>query len=131
MRSWSSTSRDGSNSWTNIQTSSHFCPTARFSPGLAAPKLALGLYAAAPLTAFFVELIYGIFCWYVYRGGAALFALITIGNLANLSLLSPAIPGPEQYFAGRPMLLVTVIFVQIAVTLVLVGVLAHSPRKRT
>jgi hypothetical protein len=94
-------------------------------PGWATPKLGLGLYEAAPLAAFFVELIYGIFCWYVYRGGAGLFALITIGNLANLSLLSPAIPGPEQYFAGRPMLLVTVIFVQIAVTLVLVGVLAR------
>jgi hypothetical protein len=94
-------------------------------PGWATPKLGLGLYEAAPLAAFFVELIYGIFCWYVYRGGAGLFALITIGNLANLSLLSPAIPGPEQYFADRPMLLVTVIFVQIAVTLVLVGVLAR------
>lgn len=95
-------------------------------PGWATPKLGLGLYEGAPLAAFFVELIYGIFCWYVYRGGAGLFALITIGNLANLSLLSPAIPGPEQYFAGRPMLLVTVIFVQIAVTLVLVGVLARG-----
>lgn len=94
-------------------------------PGWATPKLGLGLYEAAPLAAFFVELIYGIFCWYVYRGGAGLFALIAIGNLANLSLLSPAIPGPEQYLAGRPMLLVTVIFVQIVVTLVFVGVLAR------
>ena len=94
-------------------------------PGWATPKLGLGLYEAAPLAAFFVELIYGIFCWYIYRGGAGLFALITIGNLANLSLLSPAIPGPEQYLAGRPMLLVTVIFVQIVVTLVFVGVLAR------
>jgi hypothetical protein len=93
-------------------------------PGWATPKFGLGLYEAAPLAAFFVELIYGIFCWYVYRGGAGLFALIIIGNLANLSLLAPAILGPEQYFAGRPMLLVTVIFAQIAVTLVLVGILA-------
>jgi hypothetical protein len=45
--------------------------------------------------------------------------------LANLSFLSPAIPGPEEYLAGRPMLLVTVIFTQIVVTLVLVGVLAR------
>jgi len=71
-------------------------------PGLAAPKLGLGLYAAAPTAAFFVELIYGTFCWYVYRGGPGLLAFITIGNLANLSILSPAIPGPEQYLAGRP-----------------------------
>jgi membrane-bound metal-dependent hydrolase YbcI (DUF457 family) len=94
-------------------------------PGSVTPKLGLGLYDAAPFAAFIVELIYGIFCWYVYRGGPGLLALITIGNLANLSFLSPAIPGPEQYLAGRPLLAVTLIFVQIAVTLVLVGVLAR------
>lgn len=94
-------------------------------PGLAAPKLGLGLYAAAPMVAFFLELIYGTFCWYVYRGGPGLLALITIGNLANLSIFSPDIPGPEPYLAGRPLLLVTFIFVQIVVSLMLVGVLAR------
>lgn len=94
-------------------------------PGWATPKLGLGLYEAAPFAAFIVELVYGIFCWYVYRGGLGLFALISTGNLANLSFLSAAIPGPEQYVAGRPILLVTLIFVQIVVTLVLVGVLAR------
>jgi len=99
-------------------------------PGLAAPKLGLGLYAAAPMVAFFVELIYGTFCWYVYRGGPGLLALITIGNLANLSILSPDIPGPEQYLAGRPLLLVTFIFAQIVVvSLVLVGILARRRSK--
>jgi hypothetical protein len=92
-------------------------------PGWTSPKLGLGLYDAAPLAAFVVELGYGILCWYVYRGGPGLLALVTIGNVANLSFLSPAVPGPEQYLAGRPMLIVTVIFVQIVVTLVLVGVL--------
>lgn len=94
-------------------------------PGWPTPTLGLGLYDAAPFTAFIVELIYGVFCWYVYRGGVGLFAVVSLGNLANLSFLSPAIPGPEQYLAGRPMLAVTVIFVQIVVTLVLVGVLAR------
>jgi hypothetical protein len=97
-------------------------------PGLATPKLGLGLYAAAPVAAFFVELLYGVFCWYVYRGGRGLLAFITLGNLANLSTLSPEIPGPEQYLAGRPTLLVSFIFVQIVVSLVFVGVLA---RRRT
>ena len=94
-------------------------------PGLASPRLGLGLYEAAPLAAFFVEFIYGIFCWRVYRGGRGLLALVVIGNLANLSFLAPAIPGPEYYLAGRPLLAVTVIFVQIVVTLVLVGGLAR------
>jgi len=93
-------------------------------PGLSTPRLGLGLYEAAPVAAFVVEFIYGIVCWYVYRGGLGLLTLICLGNLANLSFLSPAIPGPEEYLAGRPLLLVTVIFVQIVVTLVLVGMLA-------
>jgi len=88
-------------------------------PGWSTPKLGLGLYEAAPFVAFIIEFLYGIFCWYIYRGGPGLLALICIGNLANLSFLSPAVPGPEEYIAGRPMLLVTVIFVQI------VGVLAR------
>jgi hypothetical protein len=93
-------------------------------PG-AATKLGLGLYDAAPLAAFIIELAYGVLCWAVYRGGRGLLALIVAGNVANLSFLSPRIPGPEAYFAHRPMLLVTVIFVQIVSTLVLVGVLAR------
>jgi hypothetical protein len=94
-------------------------------PGWATPTLGLGLYTAAPFAAFIVEVVYGIFCWYVYGGRWGLLALISVGNLANLSFLSPAIPGPEQYLAGRPMLVVSVIFVQIVTTLLLVGVLAR------
>lgn len=93
-------------------------------PGWATPQLGLGLYQAAPMVAFVVEFLYGILCWYVYRGRIGLLAMIGVGNLANLSFLSAAIPGPEEYLAGRPILLVTVIFVQIVVTLVLVGALA-------
>ena len=94
-------------------------------PGLGSPKLGLGLYDSAPFAAFIVELIYGILCWRVYRGSRGLLALIVIGNLANLSFLSPAIPGPERYLAGRPLLVVALVFVQIVVTLVLVGILAR------
>ena len=98
-------------------------------PRLASPKLGLGLYAAVPMVAFFVELIYGTFCWYVYRGRLGLLAFITIGNLANLSILSPDIPGPEQYLASRPLRLVTFIFVQLVVSLMLVGILARPPQR--
>lgn len=93
-------------------------------PGLASPQLGLGLYDRVPMVAFVLELLYGVFCWWVYRGGRGLLALVVLGNLANLSFLAAAIPGPEQYLAGHPMLIVTVIFVQIAVTLWLVGVLS-------
>ena len=98
-------------------------------PGHVSPKLGLGLYDAVPLVAFFLEMAYGVFCWRVYRGGRGLLAVIVIGNLANLSLLSAAVPGPESFLAGRPMLVVTVIAAQIVVTLVLTGVFAR-PRWR-
>ena len=94
-------------------------------PGLALPKLGLGLYDAAPLAAFAVEMLYGIVCWWIYRGRVALLAVIVAANLANLSLFSAAIPGPEGLMAGRPLLLVTVIFAQIVVTLILVGILSR------
>lgn len=94
-------------------------------PGLASPKLGLGLYDAAPFAAFILELVYGIICWRLYRGGRGLLALIIAANLANLPLLAPAIPGPAHYLAGRAGLVVTLVFVQIVVTLVLVGILAR------
>ena len=49
-----------------------------------------------------------------------------LGNLTNLSLLSAAVPGPEGLLAGRPLLLVTLIGVQVVLTQVLVGVLSRS-----
>lgn len=99
-------------------------------PGDAHPALGLGLYGTAPFAAFIVELVYGIVCWWVYRGSRGLLALIVLGNVANLSLFSSAILGPERYLAGRPSLIVTFVFVQIVVTLVLVGVLARRPKTR-
>jgi membrane-bound metal-dependent hydrolase YbcI (DUF457 family) len=95
-------------------------------PGLSSPRLGLGLYDSAPFVAFLVEMVYGLACWRIYRGGAGLLALVVLGNLANLSLLSVAIPGPEIFLAGRPHLVVSFILAQIIVTLVLVGVLSRG-----
>ena len=97
-------------------------------PGLSSPHLGLGLYDRAPMGAFVVELLYGVLCWWMYArsGGTArsrsraLLATIVFFNVANLSFLSAAIPGPEQWLAGHPLMIVTVVFVQIVVTLSLV-----------
>jgi hypothetical protein len=99
-------------------------------PGLAAPKLGLGLYESAPFVAFIVEMFYGLLCWRLYRGSSGLLAFVILGNLANLSFLSVAVPGPEQYLAGRPMLAVSAILVQIVVSLLLVGLLARPEGRR-
>jgi len=70
-------------------------------------------------------------CWRVFRGDRLLLVVIVIFNLANLSLFFAAIPGPEQLFAGRSFLLVSVILVQIIVTLVLVGWAAARSSRST
>jgi arginine exporter protein ArgO len=81
---------------------------------------------------FALEMVYGLLCWWLYRGRRSLLAVIVFGNLANITLFSAAIPGPEEYLAGHPLMVVTVVFVQIVVTLTLVGVLAEEtvPRRR-
>jgi hypothetical protein len=96
-------------------------------PGSVLPPLGLGLYDRAPMWGFALEMLYGVVCWAVYRGNRALLATIILGNLGNLTLFSAAIPGPESYLAGRPLMVVTVVFVQIVVTLMLVHVFAKRP----
>ena len=97
-------------------------------PGRSWPQLGLGLYDRAPMWGFGLEMIYGVLCWLIYRGSGSLLALIALGNLANLTLFSSAIPGPEQYLAGRPLMVVTLVFVQIVATLASVGLLAERGR---
>lgn len=96
------------------------------APGLTHVRLGLGLYSAAPAAAFALELVYGWFCVWVYRGGKGLWTTVTLFNLANLSMFFTAIPGPEEWMPGRPALLVGVVAAQIAVTLACVGWLSRS-----
>jgi len=99
--------------------------------------LGSGLYAQGPIVAFAVELGFGLLCWWIYVRGRmretawrALLALAIVGNLLNLSFLSPAIQGPEQFLAGRPELVVTVVLLQIVTTLSLVYWLASRAGAR-
>ena len=95
-------------------------------PGSTLPALGLGLYDRAPMWGFALEMVYGVICWRVYRGSRSLLAMIVLGNLANITLFSAAIPGPEQYLAGHPLMVVTVIFVQIVATLALIQGSRHD-----
>jgi len=99
----------------------------QIAPGLDSFKLGLGLYSAFPIGAFIFELVYGFLCWWIYKGGKALLAIILLFNIANLSLLSPTVPGPESLLANRPTTIVLFILVQIVITLFLVGVYSSRP----
>jgi membrane-bound metal-dependent hydrolase YbcI (DUF457 family) len=94
------------------------------APFTSLEKLGLSLYAV-PLLAFAAETLYGIFCWWVYRGNKLLLATIVGFNLANFTFFSTAIVGPEALLANNPLLLTTLVFIQIVVTLVLVGLLSR------
>jgi hypothetical protein len=87
------------------------------APLLDGPEYGTRLYSRLPLAAFLLELGFGVLCWWVYRGGRTLLAVIVGFNLANLSLFFAAVPGPERWLAGRPMLLTSTILAQIVVTL--------------
>jgi hypothetical protein len=91
-------------------------------PFINGPKYGLGLYAKIPLIAFVLEIGYGILCWWIYSGGWALLVIIVVFNLANISMFTTAISGIEKYMANRPLLITSVIFAQILVTLTLVGI---------
>jgi hypothetical protein len=74
-----------------------------------------------------IELGFGVLCLWVYRGRQALLAVIVGFNLANLSLFFAAVPGPEVMLAGRSSLLVTVILIQIVITLWAIWWAANRP----
>jgi hypothetical protein len=102
-------------------------PDIQLAPFVSDPKLGLGIYGAAPLAAFALELGFGVWCWWYYGGGKALLTAIVLFNVANISMFAAAIPGPETWLAHRPTLITTLIFVQIVATLALVGSLAGRP----
>ena len=85
--------------------------------------LGLGLYDRAPMWGFALEIAYGVVCWGVYKGSRPLLAMIVLGNLANITLFSATISGPERCLAGHPLMVVTLVFVQIVATLALIQVL--------
>lgn len=75
------------------------------APGIESPKFGTGLYEV-PLFALAVETIYGVWCWYVFRGSKMLLGIILAFNIGAISFYSASVPGPEQLMAGNSMLFV-------------------------
>jgi hypothetical protein len=101
------------------------------APFMESPEFGSGLYSRLPAAAFAVELGYGILCWWIYRGGFSLLAVVAAFNLANLSMYLPDVAGLEGLMAGRPNLITTVILTQIVATLTLVWIAANGRATRT
>lgn len=94
------------------------------APFVDKPKFGLGLYANLPVPAFVLELGYGTICWWIYGGSTALLGVILLFNLANIPMFFAAVPGAKQKMSGRPLLITIIVFIQIIVTLILVGLLS-------
>ena len=82
-----------------------------------APKYGTFLYGRLAPLAFLVELAYGLMCWWIFGGSRTLLAVVVGFNLANVSEFFRSIPGPEDAMAGHPLTLVSVILLQIVVTM--------------
>jgi hypothetical protein len=95
------------------------------APGMGSPKFGSNLYGV-PLLALAVETVYGVWCWWVFRGSKALLAVIVLFNLGALSFYAPGIAGPEQLLAGHPKIFAAVIGMHIIAGLVAVGFFAHA-----
>lgn len=97
----------------------------QLAPGFASPKFGTGLYDI-PVLALVVETLYGIWCWWVFRGSKALLAVIVLFNVSAISFYVPQIPGPEGFLAGHPRAFAAVIGMHILAGLVAIGLFAHS-----
>ena len=106
----------------DLATHVHDIPLA---PGIDSLKVGTGLYGV-PLLALVVETIYGVCCWWVFRGSRMLLSVIIVLNLAALSLYSPAIPGPEYLLAGHPKIFAFIIGIHIVIGLAAVGYFART-----
>lgn len=99
----------------------------QIAPGLPSPRFGTGLYGI-PIFALIFETVYGVWCWWVFRGSKALLAVIVAFNLGALSFYVPVIPGPEAFLAGHPRIFVAIVGVHIVAGLLAIGVFARKPR---
>ena len=104
----------------------HHEPDIALLPIAVGPRLGLGLMNI-PLADLFVEIAYGVACWWIYRGSAGLLIGIVLLNLANWPLMSPR-PGTGSQIAAHPLVLPSLILFQIVLTWVVVARLSRTRR---
>ena len=97
----------------------HHEPNIVLLPAAIGPGLGLNLQGV-PALDFVVELLFGIACWWIFRGTTGLLVAIVLLNAMNLPLMFPR-PGTGTMLAAHPAVLPTVILVQILLTWTLVG----------
>ena len=88
-------------------------------------KLGTGLYSNWPLLAFGIETLWGVMCWWVYRGSWPLLALILGFSIVSLPVYSVAIDVGESVLAGNDTVFVLLILAQMLGTSMMLWLFAR------
>lgn len=89
-------------------------------------KYGTGLYADLPLPALALESLWGVLCWWIYRGSWKLLGLIVALGVASIPLYSAAINVGESVLGGQSTVFAIVILVQMIATSGLVWLFARE-----
>ena len=87
-----------------------------------------GLYAHAPMLALFMETLWGVFCWRVYRGNWQLLTVILLFSLFAIPSYSPTLNMGEDALGGQSTQFALFILLQIATASVLVWFFSKNRR---
>lgn len=86
------------------------------APWIGGAKFGSGLYANVPLTALILETLWGVACWWIYRGSWTLLAVILGFGAAAVPTYSTMINIGESALAGHGVVFALVILAQMLVT---------------
>jgi len=100
-------------------------PDIALLPFFSGIKLGSGLYSNWPLMAFGIETLWGVMCWWVYRGSGPLLVLILGFSIVSLPVYSVAIDGGETVLAGHDTAFVLLILAQVLGTSVMLWLFAR------
>lgn len=70
-------------------------------PFLGLPELGTGLYLV-PVFALMLELVFVIFCWWVYGGSRFMLGGLLLLNMVSVSIYVPQLVGPEVFIGDFP-----------------------------
>ena len=101
-------------------------PDIALSPYFDGTKYGTGLYSHLPLPALALETLWGVLCWWLYRGSWKLLGLIVFMGIGAIPLYSVAVNVGEAVLGGQSTVFALVILVQMLATSGLVWLFART-----
>jgi len=104
-------------------------PDIAITPFVDGQKFGTGFYSNLPLAALALETLWGVFCWWIYRGSWQLLGLIVILAVTAVPLYSATINIGEAVLSGQSTVLALIILMQMFATSGLVWLFAREKTK--